>query len=135
MYASVGNVETYVPARGQFTGNTKPSASQVLDLLRDATVDVEQALIAGGYALPVATSATQAHRLVAAACAKCAAAAVEETAPTADKEKRRLARKMCDEAKAMIAAGNLPGLDPDSAETNPRGPCTGTAYFTRDMEL
>lgn len=135
MYATVAHVETYVPARAPFSTTTKPSASQVGELIKDATAEVEQALTEGGYALPVATTATQAYRLVQAACAKCAAAAVEAVAPNADDKKRKLAQEMCDEAKAMIAAGNLPGLDVDSAEGYPRSGFTATSYFTRDMTL
>jgi hypothetical protein len=135
MYATVADVERYVPARAPFQANTKPSATQVAALITDATADIEGVLAEAGYSLPIATTATQAFQIVQAACAKCAAELVERVAPTSNRVEHYA--KMCSEAKKMLAAGKLPGVDLGTDTGQARySPTEATApIFTRDMEL
>lgn len=134
-YASQFHVETYTPGRAPYDGNTKPSASMVLQLLAEATADIEGELVRAGYAIPIPASATVAFQIVQSACAKCAAAAIEETAPTSDDNTRKRLLAMCENAKKMIRAGELPGLDKDDDQSRPRDGFSATPFFTRDMAL
>lgn len=127
------HVEGYAPQRAPFSNQSKPTATQVGELMTDAEAQVEDALIGAGYAVPVPTTATVAHRLVQAAVAKCTVASIEEVAPTS--ERRRQAREMCDRALKMIRDGELPGLDKDAGESAPRSGFGASPYFDRDMVL
>lgn len=136
MSASVGSVEAYVPGRAPFTSGTKPTASQVAMHLADATAEVAGLLLQAGYDVPIPTSATVAVRIVDTVCAKVAAAIVERTAPTKDRENLKAAEQMAEAARSMIRKGELPGVDKNVAQSSPRGGYAGaTAYFSRDMAL
>lgn len=135
MYATVFHVESYAGGRAPFTASTKPSATQVVDLLLDATSEVERDLVKAGYALPVPPTASSSFRLVQAACAKCAWAAVEAAAPNADDKRRELAQEMCESARKMIQDGELPDYEQDTMQSSPRSGYYPTAYFGREMEL
>lgn len=138
MYIGATNVEAYNPMRSPFGATTRPSTNQVTELILEAEADVTASLESGGYTVPIATSATQAFKLVQAACAKCAAALVEAVAPNADPKRIDHYQRMCDSAKAMIEAGNLPGLTQDAGGFGSvRSGFSGAtpAFFSREMQL
>ena len=137
-YIGATHVEAYNPVRAPFSAQTRPNAAQVDELILQAEAQVAAALDGGGYSVPIASTATAAFKLVQGACAKCAAHLVECVAPQADPKRIEHYRKMCDEAKAMIAAGDLPEVEKASGGSGAARTGYGTAtppYFTRDMEL
>lgn len=136
MSASVGSVEAYAPARAPFSSTTKPSASQVFQLLQDAAADVAGVVVRAGYDWPIDPTATLALRQVDSAVAQCAWALVESTAPTRDTDSLKAAQKMCEAAQKMIADGQLPGINKNAAESRPRAGYNATAaYITKGMCL
>lgn len=136
-YIGATHVEAYNPQRSPFTESSKPSLDQVNELISQSEAEVAAALSIGGYdAVP--SSATISFKLVQGACAKCAAALVEQVAPNSTKERVAHYVKMCDSAKAMLADGNLPDLEPNSGGAGTvRSGFEGASppFFTRDMEL
>lgn len=134
-YATVIDVETYAPARAPFSGRTVPAATTVAAMLIDVSRDIDHELVQAGYAIPLDAGASTALEFLRVACAKCAAAVVEETAPTATKESREAARAMCDRAMKMVRDGELPGVDRDEQQSMPRSGFSATSYFQRDMRL
>jgi hypothetical protein len=139
-YASVEDVERYTPARapyGATGGRGEHTRFMVEDLIVDASAEIDQALTAAGYPAPMPESATRARQFLRAACAKCVAATIEETAPTQrnDAGKMSHARRMCAAAMQSIAAGELPGATKDAASSAPRSGFNASRYFTTDMQL
>ena len=137
-YIGATHVEAYNPVRSPFSAQSRPNLTQVNELIEQAEAEVAGALDAGGYDVPIASTATAAFKLVQGACAKCAAHLVECVAPQADPKRIEHYRKMCAEAKAMVAAGGLPDVPKagGGAGDARTGYSTATPpYFTRDMEL
>lgn len=134
-YATVIHVESYQPARAPFTPNSRPSATQVVQIIDDVSAQIDAALELAGYESPATASAAQG--VLRAVCAKCAAYAVENVAPTTEENSLRYYREMCVEAMAMVAAGQVPGLEKSGGEGRVRWrPDLATGpLFTRDMCL
>lgn len=137
-YIGATHVETFNPVRAPFGPATRPSAEQVEELIIESEVEVDSMLEQAGYAVPIASSATGAFRLVQGACARCAAAKVEMVAPAADPARIKHYNEMCESAKAALLAGVLPGVDKDTSGSGAIGSGFGayaSPMFSRDMDL
>ena len=136
MYATVVDVERYNPQRAPFSSTTKPTASQVIGLILDAESQADNILFKVGYDVPIPTTATLAFDMVGMAVAQIAAALVEEVAPTSGpNDRRNHYQRMSSEAKRMLAAGELTGVDRRSDVRVRYSTAAASAFFSRDMSL
>ncbi len=132
---NIEHVEAYTPGRAPYSDRTSITATQVVQHIADAVLDITDALVISGYTVPVPTSSLTAIGFLKAACAKCAAASIEKVAPTGDRDSRKATQEMCDSAMKMIAAGQIPGLALNDDESRPRSGYTATAFFQRDQQF
>lgn len=135
-YITVGDVEARTPARAPFGPNTKPSASHVELLILEAEANVQGDLTNAGYSATIwASTSPGAFAQVQAACAWCAAAAVENVAVTGGPNDRRdHYQAMCDRAREALAAGDLLGVDRSDGDGVMRHPAA-SQLFSRGMDL
>lgn len=138
-YASLPHVVARNPQRGDFTPNTKPTASQVCLFIEEAQAEVDTVLLAAGYALPIATDAASSARMLLQQAVSAGAAYKAEWA-AAVSDRRKEYEDMWQSALRMLKVTQL-DMPKDAGESLPRGPrqgfsgATTTAQFTRDMVL
>ena len=132
-YAVASQVEARNPKR-VFTGSSLPATDQVTQYLVDTAAELDGILLARGYTVPVATSATSAHELMVNYNVLGAHFLAEQAAPTSDREES--AQKAWENAKKMLKDGKIE-LDAarDTTESSPRGPTVPSAYFFRDQDF
>jgi hypothetical protein len=134
-YASITHVQAHNAGRGAYTSSTKPTASQVVQFIDEAAGEIDIALAAGGYNVPLPSSVPSS---VAAYLQKTnaygALCFIESSAQVS--HNRDDYCSMFKQALKMFERGRLPGLEKDSDVGLPRGDATATPpYFTRDMQL
>lgn len=136
-YIGATHVEAYNPVRAPFSDSSRPNATQVDELIAEAEAEIELVLGAQGYGLPIPSTATGAFKLVQSACAKCAAALVEQVAPGASQDRIDHYVKMCESAKKMLADSPLPGVDKESTGSGSVGSGFSGAspMISLDMDL
>lgn len=137
-YIGATHVELWNPVRSPFSSNTRPSLTQVEELILQAEVHVEATLDRAGYALPIPSTATGAFRLVQSAMAQHAAYYVERVAPATDKDRVTHYQLMAESACKMLADVPLPGLDKASTGAQSVGAGFGlyaSPMFSLDMDL
>lgn len=107
-YATIQDVQARDPTL-QITASSVPNASQVSRFIEDTAAELDGILAALDYSVPIATTATQAHAMLRGFNALGANAYVQEATPTS--RDRDLARKLWEDCKKALAAGNvaLPG--------------------------
>lgn len=138
-YASVGSVEK-LDGRITFTQQTPVTGSQVEQFILEVEAELEGILAAQDYVVPVATSATQAYRLVGAYTALGADAKAQAAWP--DSPRAESADKAWAAARKMLKDGQvqLPGAERDTDTLQIRANFaaahgSATPYFLRDMAL
>jgi hypothetical protein len=136
-YATVFHVEAKNAARGVYTANTVPNATQVIQFIEEAAGKIDACLHEAGYSTPISASGTPSSVLLQLQHINAVGAAfmVETSARTSMKEKRDEFEEMWKGACKMIKSGDLPGLDKSAAESHPRGSGNATAMFTATMVL
>lgn len=135
-YATVFHVEAINSARGEFTANTHPSATQCVMFLDQCSGKMDSAMLKGGYAVPVdlTVAASSVKAELENINAVGAAYMVEASAQVGPK--RDEFQNMWQSALKMLEEGNLPGLAQDSNTSLPRFDAGyPTAMFHRDMDL
>lgn len=144
-YATLSDVANRDTLRGDYTANTKPSSTQVIEYLEDASVTLDGLLRAKGYQLPV--TATSALRWLRSANADGAYARVQAAATEGD-DLDESAQKAWEAALKMLREGHIELEAPrdltalgsrtnrDPVQLGPHGGlATWRPAFTRDMEL
>jgi hypothetical protein len=133
-YIDVVDVEAYVPARAPFTATSRPSASQVSQLISDVEGDIHAAMILAGYPVPVPAAATAALQQVRTAAKRGAAAMVERVAPTS--QDREPSLRLWTTALKMLKDGQLPDYPKTGADVQPRqGPDAGSELNTVSVDM
>lgn len=135
-YATVYHVEAINSARGAFTANTHPSATQCVMFIDQCAGKMDSAMLKGGYAVPIdlSVAASSAQAELQNINAVGAAYMVEASAQVGPK--RDEFQSMWISAIKMLEEGNLPGLAQDSDTSLPRFDASyPTAMFHRDMDL
>lgn len=136
-YATVAHVAALNSAR-TFTANTQPSVEDCLLFLEDVKVEIDGVLRGHGYELPIATTATDALRLLQSYNAKGAWALCERAAPASPH--RESAQKEWNENLSALKTGKV---ELDAPRTSGEGgeravrfkAAEATSLFYRDMEL
>ena len=133
-YATLVHVERLHAAR-TFSDRSMPTKDDVAGFLEDCAVELDAALAAREYEVPVPTTATSAFRLVQRWNAAGAHALAEEAAP--DSPKAEGARKEWERILKRIEDGkiDLPELAHDEETSGIRTLAPATPMFTRDMEF
>lgn len=107
-YATIADVEKWMPARAPFLTNSKPSATMVAGIIGDVSAELDGLLAGQGYIVPI--TASQAATLMSAVVSRMAAAAVEQTAPTGSTpDSRKNYQAMSDSAVKALLAGHIQG--------------------------
>ena len=104
-YATVMDVHQLNTGRPTYTASSKPTASQVIDFLEQSAAKIDAVLRGRGYALPVATGATSALKLLEGCNAAGAHALVEQGAQSSDR--RESAMKLWQDCLTMLREGEL----------------------------
>lgn len=136
-YATLSDVEQHNTGRQPFGTQTKPNAGQVVDFLELTAAQLDGTLRAHGYQVPIATSATQAHKLLEHGNALGAAYMVETAAPTPGGDQRlQEARRLWESFLKAIATGNLEleAATRDQVTSRPRSHTAATAMFRVGMD-
>lgn len=132
-YATVADVQQLNTAR-TFTPSSNPNINQVVDWLGQTAGVLDGILRAGGYALPVPTTATAALSTLEGYNAIGAAAMVEQGAPTSDRREQAMA--LWEEAQKMLREGMISLDAPRDTDTSSiRYPAVASPMFSRDIEL
>jgi hypothetical protein len=134
-YATVAHVREQNFGR-EITGNTEPSATQVVDYLEHRAGILDSILGANGYEVPIPTGATSAFLTIQRFNALGAAYDVEMAARTSDR--RDETKAMWESALKMLQDGVIELDAPRDTETSlPRSSFDGSAtpFFTRDQEF
>lgn len=134
IYINVADVEAYVPARAPFTGSTRPTASQVSQLIEEVEGDIHAAMTIAGYPIPVPAGATAALQQVRTAAKRGSAAMIERVAPTS--QDREPSLRLWTTALKMLKEGQLPNYPKSAADVQPRqGPDAGTELNTVSVDM
>lgn len=120
MYATLSDVEAYNAAR-TLTATSIPNTTQVQRFLELTAAELDAILIQKGYALPIATEATGALLLLAAANAKGAWMMTERSSPSSPHLQE--AQAAWEDAKNMLrAADQVMEASKNTGRSQPRGP-------------
>lgn len=104
-YATIVDVHQLNTGRPTYTASSKPTASQVIDFLEQSAAKIDAVLRSRGYAIPVATTATSALKLLEGCNAAGAHALVEQGAQSSDR--REAAMKLWQDCLVMLREGEL----------------------------
>jgi hypothetical protein len=104
-YASVSHVQNFDTGRPSFSANSKPTATQVGIFLEQTGAELDGILRAIGAALPVATTATSALKLLEYFNSLGGWAMAEAAAPTTTRADEAL--KLWEDAKKMLLAREI----------------------------
>lgn len=133
-YATVSDVAALNVGRATYTANTKPTASQVVDYIEEASAELDGILRSRGYTAPVPTTATSARRMLEGYNAIGAWQKVEHFAEAS--ERKEEAWRMWMDAKKMLMDGLIELDAPRETTTSvPRAPSVSTSYILRDAEF
>lgn len=135
-YASAPDVVAHLTfAPSGFTATSRPNASQVHHFLYDTAQDLDTALAAQGYSVPISTGATLAFQQMNAWNSIGAALYAGQAMPQGGDGKHvQFLERRWDVILQGIRDGDLvlPGADKDSTTGLPRYGGHATAAFTRD---
>jgi hypothetical protein len=133
-YASVTHVVAHHPARRTYTASTVPNLTEVAMYLDEAAADLDFSLAKAGYDSPLSSSVASAVKAYFQKANAMGALCMLESGAQQSHNRDDFCA-MFREAKKMIEAGQIPGLDKNDDESLPRYSAGTPPYFTRDMEL
>lgn len=134
-YASIPHVEAKNTARGTFTSNTKPNASQVAQFIDQAAAMMEGAFAQGGYVVPFDVSSCPSYVQTELQNINAYGAAYYVECAAQTSQRREEFEEIWRNALKMMKAGEFVGLDKDTSESVPRSAGTATPIFAMDMIL
>lgn len=135
-YCDITHVQAHNAGRGVYSAQSKPTASQVMMFIDEASSEIDMALVEGGYSAPVIASASTARIYLQKVNALGALCSVESSAQVSHND-----ADFCStyrSALKMIAKGSLiPGLAKDGQTALPRQSVSVATppFFTRKMCL
>jgi hypothetical protein len=139
-YATVKDVAAANPARA-YTPSSVPNTLEVSEFLERTAGEIDGLLLARGYSLPVATTATGALRLLRQGNVLGAAALVEQAAPSGAHGRRHQAWQLWQQWKNALASGSMEldaAKDPDRSQVRyhvaDSTSASASAMFYRDMD-
>jgi hypothetical protein len=132
-YATITHVVMHHSARPTYTATSVPNVTAVGVFIDEAAAALDFALVRAGYDAPLLSSAPSSVKAYfQQANAYGALCMVERSAQVGHNENDFCA--MFKEALKMIANGQLPGLDKNAEESQPRYSLATPPFFSRDME-
>lgn len=137
-YCDIDDVRAAVAYRN-IDGNTEPTSAQVVDFITQIASEIDMALAAKDYSVPIDASATIAYEFCKQTNIYGAAARVEAGSPKGDDSKHRdHYRKLYESALERITTGGVSLSDAarDTTLSNPRGGSGNpSAMFNLDLSL
>jgi hypothetical protein len=132
-YASIDDVRALNTGRTIATSTT-PNASQVWGYLEETAAVLDGILREKNYALPIATTATGALKLLEHFNALGGHCLTEQAAPTSDRKDSACA--LWENAQKMLKDGLIElEAERDLTQAAPRAPATPSPFFTREMQF
>lgn len=134
-YATLYHLVYHHPARPTYTGTSVPNASAAAMALDEASSELDFSLAFAGYDSPLLSSAPSSVKaFFQKANAMGALCMIEAGAQVGHNQS-----DFCTEfnrARKTIEKGELPGLDKQADQSNPRWSTSATPpFFTRDMQV
>lgn len=134
-YASIPHLIMHHSARATYGASTRPTASEALLMIQEAAAQLDFSLTKGGYNSPLLSSSPSSVKAYfQRANSMGALCMIESSSPQG--HNRDDFCSMFREACRMIENGELPGLERNAEQSNPRwSDSASPPFFTRTMWL